>query len=646
MDLMQVNRSKLSPMKRTLFILTVLLFSLSALNAREYHVAVNGNDSGDGSASSPFRTINHAAQLAVAGDIITVHAGTYREWINPLNGGENDSKRIVYQAAQGEKVMIKGSEVVTGWKKEKGTEVWKVTLPNSFFGDYNPYQDYVWGDWFDGKGRVHHTGEVFLNGKSLYEKANPDEVKNPVPYEAALDKEGSTYTWYCESNANNTTIWANFHKYNPNKELVEITTRRTIFYPDRPGINYLTIRGFHICQAATQWGAPTAEQIGMISTNWNKGWIIENNIISDSKCSGITLGKERSTGHNVWLNDMSIDGSIHYIEVTFRTLRHGWNSENIGSHIVRNNEIYNCEQTGMCGSMGAAFSLIENNHIHHIWAKRQFTGAEIGGIKFHAAIDTRLIHNRIHDAGRAIWLDWMAQGTRVSRNILYRNDLEDLFMEVNHGPTLVDNNIMLSDVAIITQSQGGAVVHNLIAGMIRMWPEPNRFTPYHLPHSTEVAGLSTIYSGDYRFYNNIFLGVGPMPTKRDPLYKYGLEGYNTAVLPVWTGGNAYFNYAVPYKDDKDSYRNSNFRPSFELREDGNNLFLTYEIDGSLVQTKTTLITTASLGKAKMAKEGFENPDGSPIVFDTDFFGVKRSSTNPAPGPFAEPGSKVESLKIW
>jgi len=628
------------------FILSTFILSTSVSNATEFHVAANGNNNNDGSAAAPFKTINHAAQIAQPGDIITVHAGTYREWINPARGGESDSKRIVYQAAAGEIVAIKGSEVITGWKKEKGSEVWKVTIPNSFFGDYNPYQDSIYGDWFDGKGRMHHTGEVFLNGKSLYEKETLSKVQNPVPFEATLDKEGSTYTWYCERDASNTTIWANFHKFNPNKELVEITTRRTIFYPDKPGVNYLTIRGFHICQAATQWGAPTAEQIGMISTHWNKGWIIENNKISDSKCSGITLGKERGTGHNVWLSDMSLDGSLHYIETTFRTLRNGWSRENIGSHIVRNNEIYNCEQTGMCGSMGAAFSTIENNHIHHIWAKRQFTGAEIGGIKFHAAIDTRIIHNRIHDTGRGIWLDWMAQGTRVSCNLMYRNDLEDLFMEVNHGPTLVDNNLFLSDVAIITQSQGGAVVHNIIAGMIRMWPEPNRYTPYHLPHSTEVAGISTIFSGDYRFYNNIFLGTGPMPTKRDPLYKYGLDGFNTVVLEVWIAGNVHYNMAVPYKDEKNSYRNQNFKPSVEIAEEGDNVYLTYTLDGKSGEAKTQFITTGLLGNAKMPKEGFENPDGTPLKIDRDFLGQKRSETAPSAGAIENPGSGAVKMKVW
>ena len=46
---------------------------------------------------------------------------------------------------------------------------------------------------------------------------------------------------------------------------------------------------------------------------------------------GITLGKERGTGHNVWSADaenVNRDGNIHYIEVLFRVLRNGWNKEN------------------------------------------------------------------------------------------------------------------------------------------------------------------------------------------------------------------------------------------------------------------------------------------------------------------------------
>lgn len=632
---------------KKLELLLLMILATTIISAKEYHISVSGSDINEGSVAKPFRNINFAAQLAQPGDVITVHGGTYRELINPARGGESDIKRIVYRAAPGEKVEIKGSEVISGWKKEKnGT--WKVVIPNSFFGDYNPYKDSINGDWFNNHGRIHHTGEVFLNGKSLYEKETLDKVINPVADINIQDPEGSTYTWFCSSDNLNTTIWANFQRFNPNTELVEISIRRTCFYPEKPGLNYLTIQGFRISQAATQWGAPTAEQVGMIATHWNKGWIIENNVISDSKCSGITLGKERETGHNVWSNDkgnVNRDGNIHYIEVLFRVLRNGWNKENIGSHIVRNNTIFNCEQTGICGSMGAAFSTIENNHIYNIYTKRQFSGAEIGGIKFHAAVDAQIKNNRIHNCGRGLWLDWMTQGTRVSCNLFYDHSMEDIFLEVNHGPFIVDNNILLSPVSIRTQSEGGAYIHNLVAGAVQMWPDLNRFTPYFLPHSTDIGALTTILSGDDRFYNNIFIGNGNKTTTGNKI-KYGLEGYNEAKLPVWISGNAYYNGAIPSHKDENFILDSAFNPEVKLIESGESGYLQITFNQNNSNQKLKVITTELLGRAKIPKAKFDNPDGSSLKLDTDYFGTKRSETNPSVGPFENQGKGLMKLKVW
>ena len=87
-------------MKR-IFIFTLLLAFVMSGQAREYHVSIKGNDNGTGSESAPFRTINRAAQVAFPGDVITVHAGVYREWVNPPRGGDCDDTRIVYRAAPG-----------------------------------------------------------------------------------------------------------------------------------------------------------------------------------------------------------------------------------------------------------------------------------------------------------------------------------------------------------------------------------------------------------------------------------------------------------------------------------------------------------------------------------------------------------------
>src|ERR1700755_809752 len=103
-----------------------------------FHVATSGSDLAEGSADSPFRTINRAAAVAQPGDTVTVHAGEYREWVKPRNGGLGTRRRITYQAAEGEHVVIKGSERITDWVNEGGT-VWKAVVGNAAFGDFNPY---------------------------------------------------------------------------------------------------------------------------------------------------------------------------------------------------------------------------------------------------------------------------------------------------------------------------------------------------------------------------------------------------------------------------------------------------------------------------------------------------------------------------
>ena len=113
-------------MKRLELLLTSLIISIT-ISAKEYHVAKSGNDKNPGSAEAPLLTIQAAANIAQPGDVITVHEGVYREWVKPPRGGESDTKRIVYQSAPGEKVEIKGSEIIKGWEKITGG-VWKVKI--------------------------------------------------------------------------------------------------------------------------------------------------------------------------------------------------------------------------------------------------------------------------------------------------------------------------------------------------------------------------------------------------------------------------------------------------------------------------------------------------------------------------------------
>ena len=265
------------------------------------------------------------------------------------------------------------------------------------------------------------------------------------------------------------------------------------------------MRGFELAHAACPWTPPTADQPGLIGPNWAKGWIIEDNVIHDAKCSAVSLGKEASTGHNYATLRRDKPGYQYQLESVFAARQIGWDREHVGSHIVRRNVIYDCGQNGIVGHLGCVFSTIEDNHIYNIALKREFYGYEIAGIKLHAAIDVVIRHNRIHDCSLGIWLDWQTQGTRVSRNLFYGNN-RDLFIEVSHGPHLVEHNVLASPVSLELFSQGGAFVNNLVCGTVLLQPVVERPTPYHVPHSTQVAGYAAIHGGDDRHIGNVFLG--------------------------------------------------------------------------------------------------------------------------------------------
>jgi len=83
-----------------------------------YYVALNGNDTADGSASSPFATL-HRAQLAMQQSSIKVtqiNAGTYY-LAGPLTLTAADQSET-WEAVPGATVILSGGEALTGWASE------------------------------------------------------------------------------------------------------------------------------------------------------------------------------------------------------------------------------------------------------------------------------------------------------------------------------------------------------------------------------------------------------------------------------------------------------------------------------------------------------------------------------------------------
>ena len=659
----------------------------------QIYVSGNVRRSGDGSMEHPFRTIQEAALVARPGDDVLVAPGIYREWVRPAFSG-TDNERIKYVSMVKGEAVITGAERLTGW--EKFENIWRVRIPNSFFGDYNPYTDVVFGDWFFASENNPHTGEIYIDNRSMYEVFDLSVCMHPQVDKRSWDPDFTKYVWFTAQEGGDTVIYANFDDRDPNEEAVEFAVRRACFYPEKEGVSNITLRGFTVRCAATQWAPPTAVQMGMIGPHWSKGWIIEDCDIYESKCSGISLGKYYQKGsNNKWSMTFVKDGTQTQRDAVCQAVNEGWDKETVGSHIIRRCDIHDCGQTGIVGHMGGAFSIIEDNHIHHINNKHNLAGAEIGGIKLHAAIDTIIRRNHIDHCTRGIWLDWQAQGTRVSQNFLHDNIPpkgtiiedglslgEDIFIEVSHGPTLIDHNLLLSEMAARISTQGIAFVHNLIAGSFtyvgsgtdngtKKLPS-DRYTPYHLPHSTTIAGFMTILHGDARFYNNIFIQkevrqdlldhctkenidtldkgnfiVGTCPYNRFPtapeyfarfkknaFAEYGSNDIYYDHLPVYTGGNAYYNGARPCDNELAAHVDKDHKISLYLDESDGRYTIHTNLYEYLPRNFTMPINTESLGIAFEPEQRFENPDGSPIMFDSDYFGRKRG-IHPVAGPFEE-----------
>ncbi len=241
----------------------------------------------------------------------------------------------------------------------------------------------------------------------------------------------------------------------------------------------------------------------------------------------------------------------------------------------------------------------------------------------------------------------MAQGARVTRNLLHDNDgSQDLFFEVNHGPFMVDHNICLSRFpgksethwqsrhSVLDVSQGGAYAHNLFLAGVLFHNELRRDTPFMKAHSTAVAGLHNIPGGDDRFYNNL-------------LVNRGFDGYDKAGLPSWMKGNVFLNEAQPSPSEESPLLRPDFDPGIKLIEKPDGLYLEITLDRAWAEPASRpLVTTDLLGKAKIPDLPYLQPDGSPYRLDTDYFGNKRNAKSPFPGPFEWSAGGKQVLKVW
>jgi len=581
--------------------------------ATTYYVATDGKDTHDGLTSqAPFRTIQKAAEVMQPGDTCMIRGGEYREKIVPLRGGSSGEARITYRAYRNEKPVIKGSERVAGWTDEGGG-VWKAVLPAKFFGSspYNPFTVKVSGHCIGNVGGNHTLGMVYLNGEPFAERLAMAEVKQTAK------------TWCAAQEGESTVIHAHFDT-DPNQAVAEVNVRDGCFHPGQKILNYISIVGLTMKQAAPQGSGPIHPQQGIITAYAGKGWVIELCTLSDSACSGLAL----ATGPESWYNPQSSTQDVKGTAPDFHAS---------GFHVVRHNTIERCGQAGIIGMINGHSSLIEGNLIQDINVERKINGAETAGIKLHWAIDTVLRNNlirRIYNAREGgqnfgVWLDFSCQGTRVTGNVIY--DILDparsspkcfpLYLEANVGPIVVDNNILIHDPKGPYNNELGSLhqitAHNLIVeGRLLHFNDPSRNVPYYQPHSLkyvarlDAAAASNKANWRYIDRNNLFIGP-----------------FSDQDSATETAGNVKLDY--------------NAQQALQLKRTDTPDGVTFEFqlsdEAHAKLTGGDLITSPSVGEFPLVKQRLEDPDSKPYDFATDIAGKTREAKAGAvvPGPFAK-----------
>jgi len=573
--------------------LAAIVLHVPDASAREIHVAKTGNDSHAGSLESPYVTIGKAAAVAQPGDTVIVHAGTYREWVKPRRGGRDESSRVTYRAAAGEDVLIKGSEQITSWAPQ-GNGVWMVELPNRLFGDYNPYALNISGGWLL-YGQWLHRGDVYLDGEALREQKALEDVKQ------------QPHTWCCRATENNTTIWANFGKANPNTQLAEINVRQSVFMPAESGLAYITVNGFHLLHSAENWEPPGLPlQVGAIGPRMGKHWIIENCTVTNARCVGISLGQAPGVDYS------DIDA--------------------FGAHIVRNNVIRRCGEAGIAGQKGATRCLVAGNLIEDTNYRKEFGGWETAAIKFHESVDTvirgNLIRGVYHQGYGAfgIWMDWANQGTRITGNIIYNTQAANVFLEMNHGPILVDNNVLIGQ-GVRSNSEGTVFAHNLLVDCkFDMVSDTTRSSQYYQPHTRKEVGRKHGIPADDKWFNNIFV-------------RRGLDGVKKAS-----------GYASDYNVFLEGAKKSSFADEHSVvhpaeakfrREDSPvGVSIGFRVNQAPFGVKGPLVDRSLVGVFPTAGQTIEDRSGQPIRVDTDILGKDRVPLVAGPLADLKPGENT------
>jgi hypothetical protein len=218
-----------------------------------------------------------------------------------------------------------------------------------------------------------------------------------------------------------------------------------------------------------------------------------------------------------------------------------------------------------------------------------------------------------------IWIDYANQGIRITGNVIYDTQAATVFLEMNHGPTLVDNNILIGE-KVRSNSEATIFAHNLFVDCSYQYnPDTKRRSAYYTPHTTKTVGTKTGTAQDEMWFNNIFVRQGIDDVKDAPGFT---SDYN-----IFLEGAKKSSFG-----DENSVTDP-FVTGFIYKSHPLGVTIKLSMNDESSRLKAPWLDHELVGTFSTVRQTIEDRFGNPIRVDTDINGKKFAY--PIAGPLAD-----------
>jgi hypothetical protein len=415
-------------MRAFLVIVAVVALVTPLLQAAQFFVdQKNASASNDnpGTAERPFLSINKAAELARAGDVVLVKPGVYREYVALRHSGK-PGEPIKFQADSPGSVVVMGSDLVTQWDPLANEDalystpwqcVFAIDQVNGQPLEFHPPGHDLWG----------RAEQAFVDGKPLKPCLSLDELRKARAEHVSAVKAGKPSTVLQTPRPNlgepfvgmyaaDTRQAHRFYVWladggDPRQHKVELSTRDLVIgtneFAFREGTEYVEVRGFIFRHGASFAQRPAVWLHGRKN-------LLENCVIESMAGAGV-----------------GVNGTMR-------------------GCVVRNN--------GYCGdgAYGDGFTDEECLWEGNCWKPfNRDWGA--GGMKICVAnggMIRRCVFRR--NGGPGLWFDIHDRNIFVTESVFWENEYAGLFIEISRNIQVVNNLFVRNGINVVgVLEQGG-----------------------------------------------------------------------------------------------------------------------------------------------------------------------------------------------